>query len=343
MTIYTPYAREIDLVPGMTESPSYTTPDQSGYNACQSFGSAFALEGHHLRAGDPITVKRLATFRLAMDRSLGGYVGNNGAKVDDVALAWSQAGVPTGPGDVSPWEPVPADVLANAALYKGVALDNMPYISSGPAINDAIESIFMWLDRGFFIAGTLRDTRSLHDDARGQYNWKTMDWDGSYATYTGAEHVVTICGGSRAAGRFLFANHWAGWGDGGFGGAPFDKFLPGPQGCFTNLQIIKACRVQPVGVRTMPNPVPTALTTPQQAAYEAEVRAKLQAAFNVNGWPGALGTAVLMGLSDKQFEIYAPGPTGVPTPLPRGTVLELVNSSGGTFQWPTGMRAEQGA
>lgn len=90
----------------------------------------------------------------------------------------------------------------------------------------------------------------------------------------------------------------------------------------------------------MPNPIPTALTTPQQAAYEAEVKAKLQAAHNINGWPGSLGTAVLMGLSDKQFEMYAPSDAGVWSPLPRGTVREFVD--GGALQWPTGMRQEIG-
>jgi hypothetical protein len=322
MSIYTPYAAEIDLVPDMTNSPTYSTPDQSGYNACQSFGGAFALEGHHLRAGQPITVKRLATYRMAKEFSLSSPSSNNGASVENVASAWRAYGVPTGPGDVSPWEALPADVVSNAAQYKGVVLEPMPYINSGPAKDDTIESIFMWLDRGYFIIGTLRDTRSLHDHARGYWNWRDMDWDGRYDGE--AQHVVTICGGSRQHGRFLFANHWANWGDGGFGGAPFDKFLQGPQGCFTNLQIIKNCRVQPVGVRTVPNPVPTSLSSPQLAKWEARVISALRTAKQQNDWPGALGTAHLyLKLSDKQFEMYAPALDGGPGHgLPRGTVRQ---------------------
>lgn len=332
--IYSPYHPEPDLVPEMTSTGTY--PDlQGGFNACQTFAGDFALSGLHRRAGAPIRIDRMASYRMAMDRSLGGYVGNNGATVENLAGAWANHGVPTEPlGYNSPWDPITQEVLDNAAHYKGVTIEPIRYINSGPAKNDVIETLFQHFDRGEFVIGTIRDTRSLHDDARGQSNWKTMDWDGSYTSDTGMAHVITFCGGSRQHGRILFANWWEGWGDGGFGGAPFDKFLMGPQGCVNALHVVRTPRAQPVGVRTVPNPVPTSLSGPQLAKWEARVISALRTAKHQNDWPGALGTAHLyLKLSDKQFEMYAPALDGGPGHgLPRGIVRELQDA--GTITMP---------
>lgn len=349
MATYSPYHPEPDLVPDMTSAGTYP-PLQGPYNACQTFGGDFALSGLHRRAGVPIEINRMASFRMAMDRSLGGYVGNNGATVDNLAAAWASLGVPTQPLSYnSPWDPIDQEVRDNAARYKGVVIEPIRYISQGPAKNDVIETLFQHFDRGDFVIGTIRDTRSLHDDARGQSNWHSMDWDGSYASDTGMAHVVTFCGGSRQHGRILFANWWENWGDGGFGGAPFDKFLMGPQGCVNVLHVVRTPRAKPVGVRTVPNAFPTPFTIEQQGANNLAIKAKLEQAFlaahsaapagtnpEMEGYKAALVRGGELNISDKQFEASAPGLQ----PLPRGTIRSLVDA--GEIPWPVGMREEIG-
>lgn len=84
----------------------------------------------------------------------------------------------------------------------------------------------------------------------------------------------------------------------------------------------------------MPNPVPTSLSSPQLAKWEARVISALRTAKQQNDWPGALGTAHLyLKLSDKQFEMYAPALDGGPGHgLPRGIVRELQDA--GTITMP---------
>lgn len=338
-----PYTPSIDLVPEMQSNPAFYPPNQSGYNACQYFSCSLSAEAEHRRAGKPIVINRQAGYFMTKEVGYSGGFGNNGAPVDDVSKAWQIFGICTHPtwtdsGNYN--QRPPPEVYENAALYKGASVDYMPYIRSGPARDDIIQSIHAHLQRGKLPVAKMRMTASFDNDAGQASNWLQSDWDGSYATGGAGrgDHIVTICGIDLGAKRLLAANHWGeNWGDGGFFGVPFDKVLPGPQQCFDIFYLVNNLRVQPVGV-PMSHPVPTSLTPDQLAAFEAEVKRKLSGAYAAGGWPGALGTAVFMGLSDKQFEMYAPVLGG----LPRYTVRTQVDAGNG-LEWPAGMREEQGA
>lgn len=324
MTLYSPYAPDIDLAPQMHSNPNYTLPDQAGYNACQSFAGALGLEIEHERAGQPIHVNRLQTYRGAMFWGLGGVGNNNGASVDNVGRTWSVDGVPTNTSFYNIYnDPSPAE-KDNAAQYKGVVIEGVPYIRSGAAKDNAIETIHMLLDRGKTLFATFRLTASFDNDVRYQSNWRTNQWDGSYATGgpSRGDHVVPLLGIDMAAGRVLAANHWGeDWADGGFFGFPFDKFLAGPQGCVTSLHWIKQCAVAPVPVRTVANAKPTGFTIDQQQAFDLAMKQELAAAFAGANWSAALIRAAQLKLTPGQFEAYAPVPNG----LPAGTVRSYID------------------
>lgn len=324
---YSPYASDIDLAPEMHSNPNYNLPDQAGYNACQSYAAALGLEIKHNRAGLPILVNRLQTYRGAMFWGLSGVGGNNGASVGNVARTWSSEGVPTNTSFYDIYQaPTPAEV-ANAAQYMSAVIDGVPYIRSGAAINDTIETLHMQFDRGETAIATFRLTASFDSDVRYQSNWRASQWDGSYATGgpSRGEHVVTLLGIDMVAGRVLAANHWGeDWGDGGFFGIPFDKFLVGSQGCVTQLHWIKQCAVPAVPFRTAPNAVPMGLTSIQQHAFDNAMKAELAQAYgNTANWPAALFRAVELKLTPAQFEDFAPVLGG----LPRGTVRSYIDQS----------------
>jgi len=348
--LYSPYSRVIDLVPGMQTNPHEAPAEQFWYNGCQTWTGSLLLEVEHVRAGQPIDVNRVQSYRGAQLRS--GQVINNGASVDQLGSAWAADGVPT---NTTFWdmysEPTQAE-KDNARQYMGVEIAGVPYIRSGPAMDNTIETIHMLLDQGHGIFGTFRMTADFDNNAYYFRNWREMNWDSSYATGgpSRGDHVVAILGIDMDYGQVMFANHWGvDWGDGGFGGAPFEKFLQGPQGCFTQLHYIKHCAVNPVGVRTVPNAFPSLLTPDQQGARVSALKLELTAAYaaahaaaptgtnpDIAGWLAALARGGELRCSDKEFEASAPGLN----PLPRGTVREFVDR--GDFAWPVGMRKEIG-
>lgn len=333
--MYSPYPDFVDLVPAMN-----VIQHQGSLNKCQTYASALGLEIKHQRAGSLITVNRDTLYWIAKFASLGSDNGDNGARVEDLARGLQIYGVPTDMtwrdyGDM--YTDPPAAILNQARLYSGVVIEGVPYIRSGPAIDNTIETLRMLFARGEPVIATFRLNESFDNNAGGYWDWKQTQWDGSYGSggTSRGDHVVLLLGIDMASGRVLAANSWGeSWGDGGFFGIPFDKFLSGPQGCVTNLQYIRVCAVQPViSHNVMTNPVPTSITTAQQERFAQRAIAKLRAAYTANGWPGALGTADLMGLCDKQFEMWAPPIDGSPGyGLPRGIVLDLTNS--GQIQMP---------
>lgn len=339
--MYNPYPKIIDLLPGVD-----SLPNQGASNKCQTFSFALALETLHKRAGSIIQVNRDAMYWLAKNSGNGGNNGDIGARMMDVGAAASTYGVSTHPawrdnGDLDT-DP-PQDVIDQAGLYRGVAISGVPYIRSGPAVDDAVMTLIMLLARGDIPIGTFNLTDSFYNSAGGYSNFRDTNWNAADGSWRG-EHVVPFFGVDFDRGVFMAANHWGEyWGDGGFFGVPFDKIVAGPQRCFTSLCYISACAVQPVPVHNiMTNPVPTALTAPQFADYEAAVVAELRRVFVLNSWPGVLGTGALLKLSDKQVEMYAPALDGGPGHgLPRGIIRSLVDSGG--IQAVTGLRMETSA
>lgn len=339
--MYSPYPQASDLVPGMHTNPDAAPPSQGSFNKCQTYAFALALEIMHQRAGSPIRVNRDTLYWIAKFASMGGDNGDNGAAVTALARGLQLFGVPTETtwrdyGDM--YTDPPPEIQAQARLYSGVQVETIPYIRSGPARDNTIETLRMLFAQGKPVIATFRLNESFDNNAGGYWDWRQTQWDGSYATggSSRGDHVVTLLGDDVASGRILAANHWGEhWGDGGFFGFTYDKFLQSsPQRCVDSLQYISACAVQPIpSFNVMTNPVPTALTTEQQQRFATRAIAKLRAAYTANSWPGALGTAELMGLSDKQFEMWGPSltnPTG--HGLPRGIVLDLQNS--GQIQMP---------
>lgn len=340
--MYSPYPDFIDLVPEMQTNPYEAPPNQTGYNACQTYAVAIALEAQHKRAGAPIKVNRSALYYMAKMFSMGGAGGNNGASVSAVGQALAIYGVPTHPtyhdmGDM--YTPPPKEVFDQAALYKGVVVETIPYIRSGAAKDNTIETLHMMFARGYGAIFTFRLNESFDNNAGGYWDWKQTNWDGSYATggSSRGDHVVTGFGIDMASQRVLAANHWGEyWGDGGFFGIPFDKFLQGPQGCVTQIHFIKVSAVNAVGVPYV-NAIPTSLTPTQQNKHDLWIKQELLAAFNSGGggnWVAALLRGVALGLSDKQFEMHAPALGG----LPRGTLREFVDRGDiqdPGFRWET--------
>lgn len=281
-----------------------------------------------------------AAIELAFDRSVthrgvrvsGDFIWANAKSGGDVgATLWSYANAIASHGFVleddwsnngDVWASPPPSVRALAARNRPAVFSPIPYIEDDVAL-----SIYRRLQWGQAVVITFRATQNY----RNQFgSYKTHQWDGSLATGGGYyEHIATVVGCDPSVGRFIVEDS-AGeqYGDNGCYGFPIDKFLPGPQGCVTQLFYFEQLPVLPKKVESF-MPAPATLTPAELAPFMEQMRAQWGAPLfealgpNMSNYQGMIDRAVQLDYSDRMIEFAAR--------WTRGFIVNFVASNPGSL------------